>query len=53
LQQNGELKTVSGTPVRAPTKMMVHVKNVIFYQIYQSLSSTIYKKFTDWIDLFA
>jgi hypothetical protein len=30
LQQNDELKTVSGTPVRAHTKMTVHVKNIIY-----------------------
>jgi hypothetical protein len=54
LQQNGEMKTVSGIPVTAPTQMRVHkgIENTLLftykkYNLFTNfsnlLSSTIYK----------
>jgi len=58
LQENGELKTVSGIPVTAPTQMRVHkgIDNTLLftykkYNLFTNfshlLSSTIHKQFTD------
>jgi hypothetical protein len=49
LQQNGELKTVSGIPVTAPTQMRVHkgIENTLLFTYKK------YNLFTNFSNLFS